>query len=110
MKIILLALMMAASPLHAASATSSKTETADGLKAALNQAVTTAVSTLGKPDGFLGNPEVRIPLPGKLEKASKKLRKLGMGKQTDALELAMNRAAEAAVPEAKALFSLLLRF
>mgnify|MGYP003383505918 FL=1 len=27
-----------------------------------------------------------------------------MGKQTDALELAMNRAAEAAVPEAKALF------
>ena len=104
MKIILLALMMAASPLHAASATSSKTETADGLKAALNQAVTTAVSTLGKPDGFLGNPEVRIPLPGKLDKAAKKLRKLGMGKQTDALELAMNRAAEAAVPEAKALF------
>jgi hypothetical protein len=104
MKIMVLALMMAASPLHAASATSSKNETADGLKVALNQAVTTAVSTLGKPDGFLGNPEVRIPLPGKLEKAAKKLRKLGMGKQTDALELAMNRAAEAAVPEAKALF------
>jgi hypothetical protein len=104
MKIMVLALMMAASPLHAASATSSKNETADGLKAALSQAVTTAVSTLGKPDGFLGNPEVRIPLPGKLEKAAKKLRKLGMGKQTDALELAMNRAAEAAVPEAKALF------
>jgi hypothetical protein len=47
---------------------------------------------------------VRIPLPGKLEKAAKKLRKLGMGKQTDALQLAMNRAAEAAVPEAKTLF------
>jgi Protein of unknown function (DUF4197) len=104
MKIMVLALMLAASPLHAASATSSKTETADGLKAALNQAVNTAVSTLGKPDGFLGNPEVRIPLPGKLEKAAKKLRKLGMGKQTDALELAMNRAAEAAVPEARVLF------
>jgi hypothetical protein len=85
-------------------ATATKSETADGLKAALSQAVTTAVSTLGKTDGFMGNPEVRIPLPGKLQKAAKKLRKLGMAKQTDALELAMNRAAEAAVPEAKALF------
>jgi hypothetical protein len=74
------------------------------MKAALNQAALAAVTTLGKPDGFMGNPEVRIPLPGKLEKAAKKLRKLGMRKQTDALELAMNRAAEAAVPEAKALF------
>jgi Protein of unknown function (DUF4197) len=98
-----LVLMLAVSPLNAATA-SSKSETADGLKAALNQAVATAVTTLGKPDGFLGNPEVRIPLPGKLEKAAKKLRKLGMGKQTDALEIAMNRAAEAAVPEARALF------
>jgi hypothetical protein len=91
-------------PVAAAAATATKSETADGLKAALSQAVTTAVTTLGKPDGFMGNPEVRIALPGKLQKAAKKLRKLGMGKQTDALELAMNRAAEAAVPEAKALF------
>jgi hypothetical protein len=98
-----LVLMLAVSPLNAATA-SSKSETADGLKAALNQAVATAVTTLGKPDGFLGNPEVRIALPGKLDKAAKKLRKLGMGKQTDALEMAMNRAAEAAVPEARALF------
>lgn len=97
------ALLVCALPLSAAAA-ASKTETADGLKAALNQAVTTAVTTLGKPDGFMGNPAVRIPLPGKLDKAAKKLRKLGMAKQTDALELAMNRAAEAAVPEAKALF------
>jgi hypothetical protein len=79
-------------------------ESADGLKAALNQAANVAITTLGKTDGFMGNPQVRIPLPGKLEKAAKKLRKLGMGKQTDALQLAMNRAAEAAVPEAKTLF------
>ena len=101
--LVALASMLAATG-HAATAAASKTETADGLKAALNQAVSTAVSTLGRPDGFLGNPEVRIPLPGKLAKAAKKLRKLGMAKQTDALELAMNRAAEAAVPEARALF------
>jgi Protein of unknown function (DUF4197) len=105
--LLVMAVLVAVSaglPLHAATPAVTKAETADGLKVALNQAVTTAVTTLGKPDGFLGNPEVRIPLPGKLEKAAKRLRKLGMSKQTDALELAMNRAAEAAVPEAKALF------
>jgi hypothetical protein len=78
-------------------------ESTEGLKAALTQAAGVAVSSLGKADGFLGNPEVRIPLPGKLQKASKTARKLGLGKQTDALELAMNRAAEAAVPEAREL-------
>lgn len=78
-------------------------ESADGLKAALTQAASVAVAQLGKADGFVGNPEIRIPLPGKLQKASKTARKLGLGKQIDALELAMNRAAEAAVPEAKEL-------
>jgi hypothetical protein len=76
-------------------------ESSDGLKAALMQAAETAVSQLGKTDGFVGNPDVRIPLPGKLQKARKTARKLGLGKPIEALELAMNRAAEAAVPEAK---------
>jgi hypothetical protein len=96
-------LMIAVSPLGLAAA-SGKTETADALKVALEQAATKAASSLGRPDGFMGNPEVRIPLPDKLEKAAKKLRKVGMAKQTDALQLAMNRAAEAAVPEARVLF------
>jgi hypothetical protein len=42
-------------------------------------------------------------LPGKLQKAEKLLRTLGMSSQTDALVTAMNRAAEAAVPEARTL-------
>jgi hypothetical protein len=100
----LLAFLMFA-PLVATAATApTAAESADGLKAALNQAANAAITTLGKTDGFMGNAQVRIPLPGKLEKAAKKLRKLGMAKQTDALQLAMNRAAEAAVPEAKTLF------
>jgi hypothetical protein len=74
-----------------------------GLKEALTQGVTTAVGSLGKADGFLGNPEVKIPLPGKLAQAESLLRMAGMGKQADALVTAMNRAAEAAVPEAKPL-------
>jgi hypothetical protein len=78
-------------------------ERTTGLKTALTQAAQVAVGQLGKPDGFLGNPEVRIPLPGKLEKAQKTLKMLGLNQQTDELITAMNRAAEAAVPEAKVL-------
>jgi hypothetical protein len=73
------------------------------LKQALNQGATKAVAQLGATDGFLGNPKVKIKLPAKLQKADKLLRQIGMGQQADDLVVAMNRAAEAAVPEAKPL-------
>ena len=73
------------------------------LKQALTQGAETAVSNLAKKDGFLGNDKVRIPLPDSLQKADKAMRRFGMGKYSDELITAMNRAAEAAVPEAKAL-------
>jgi len=71
------------------------------LKQALTQGAETAVSSLGKENGFLGNDKVRIPLPENLQKADSLLRQLGMGSYTDELITSMNRAAEAAVPEAK---------
>jgi hypothetical protein len=78
-------------------------DTVGGLKEALTQGAGKAVDMLGKTDGFLGNPKVKIPLPGKLEKAADTMRSFGMGKYVDELETTMNRAAEAAVPEAKKL-------
>lgn len=81
----------------------SDSETNDGLKTALNQGVTKAVSMLGATDGFFGNKEVKIPLPKSLKKIEKGMKLVGMGKQSDELILKMNRAAEAAVPEAKTL-------
>lgn len=72
-----------------------------GLKAALEKGALAAVGLLGKPDGFLGNPAVRIPLPGYLEDAAKLLRQFGQGKRVDELVTSMNRAAEAAVPMGK---------
>jgi len=78
-------------------------DAAGGLKAALTQGIGNAVGSLGKPDGFLGNPKVKIPLPPKVAMAEEMLRMLGMGKQADELITSMNRAAESAVPEAKAL-------
>ena len=81
----------------------SNTEAASGLKQALTQAADSAVSKLGSVDGFLKNPKVKIPLPDNLKKAQKAMKLFGMGDQADELEVKMNRAAEAAVPEAKAL-------
>lgn len=81
----------------------SNTEASGGLKEALIQGAGKAVSQLSATDGFFGNPEVKIPLPSSMKKAEKTMRMFGMGKQTDELVLKMNRAAEAAVPEAKAL-------
>lgn len=81
----------------------SNKDSVGGLKEALTQGAGKAVDVLGKNDGFLGNPKVRIPLPGSVQKAADLMRNFGMGKQVDELETAMNRAAEAAVPEAKKL-------
>ena len=74
-----------------------------GLKAALEKGSVAAVAALGKTDGFFGNGAVKIPLPGSLKRYEKLMRGVGMGKYADALILTMNRAAEAAVPEAKTL-------
>ncbi len=71
------------------------------LKQALTQGAETAVANLAKENGYLGNDKVRIPLPENLQKADSLLRKFGMGKYADELVTSMNRAAEAAVPEAK---------
>lgn len=78
-------------------------EVSGGLKTALNQGVEKAVDSLGLVNGFFGNKEVKIPLPESLQKVEKGMKLIGMGKQSDELILKMNRAAEAAVPEAKAL-------
>jgi len=73
------------------------------LKQALTQGAETAVANLAKENGYLGNDKVRIPLPESLQKADSLMRQFGMGKYADELITSMNRAAEAAVPEAKTL-------
>jgi hypothetical protein len=81
----------------------SQNDASGGLKDALSQGAKVAVQQLGKPGGFANNPDVRIELPGNLGKAARTMRRIGMGGQVDQLEASMNRAAEAAVPEAQAL-------
>lgn len=73
-------------------------EAGNGLKMALEQGAAAAVALLGRNDGFLGSPKVRISLPGYLEDAAKLMKTLGQGKRIDELVTSINRAAEAAVP------------
>ena len=76
-------------------------EAAQGVQQALQKGAEFAMAGLGKTDGFLGNDKVRIPLPGYLDNAAKMLKQFGQGKKVDELVTAMNRAAEAAVPQAR---------
>lgn len=79
----------------------SNTDASAGVKTALERGALAAIGLLGRTDGFLGNPQVRIPLPGYLEDAAKLMRTFGQGARVDELVTAMNRAAEAAVPMGK---------
>lgn len=81
----------------------SNTEASSGLKQALADGSAAAVAQLGVQNGFLNNPKVKIPLPPALQRVESALRFAGMKRQADDLVVGMNRAAEAAVPEAKAL-------
>jgi len=76
-----------------------------GLKAALNSGAAAAVENLGRTDGFWANPKVRIPLPDQLQRLRSALRLIGKAEEVEALELAVNRAAEQAVPQAKTLLT-----
>jgi hypothetical protein len=87
----------------ARAADASNADAVTGIRVALERGAAAAVALLGRPDGFLGNPRVRIPLPGFLNEAAKVLRFTGQQQRVDDLVTAMNRAAEAAVPESKAL-------
>jgi hypothetical protein len=81
----------------------SNREAVSALKTALDKGAREAVSSLGRTNGFFGNPRVKIPLPESLHRAERTLRRFGLGRYADELVLTMNRAAEAAVPEARAL-------
>ena len=96
-------LLLSASALALSLADLTQKDATGGLKDALAQGAQVAVKQLGTAGGFSNNPEVRIELPGNLGKAAKALKMFGKGEQVEALEASMNKAAEAAVPQAQAI-------
>lgn len=77
---------------------------AQGLKEALRVGTEQAVARTGKPNGYFGNPQLKILLPDTLQPVEKGLRLAGYGNQVDAFILSMNQAAEQAAPQAKQIF------
>lgn len=74
-----------------------------GLREALTIGTNAVSSQLGATDGFFGDERVRIPLPGRLGDLQDSLDKVGLSGPLDDLQLRMNRAAEASMPEARKL-------
>lgn len=79
-------------------------EIVDGLKQALSVGTRNAVGYVSKTNGYFSNPQIKIPLPEKFQKAERLLRTVGFGKEVDDFELSMNRAAEKAAPLAVDIF------
>jgi len=73
-------------------------------KEALSLGSEAVVDQLSLKDGFNSDEAIHIPLPKTLKTVQSTLTKFGMGDLMNDLELKLNRAAEAATPEAKALF------
>ena len=84
--------------------TTPSTTPSDGLREALRVGTGRAVDSVGRLDGYLGNPEIKIPVPEKLQTVEQALRLIGAGRVVDEFTISMNRAAEAAAPMAKQVF------
>lgn len=82
----------------------SQNEIGLGLKDALKVAAQRVVGRVGKVDGYNGDADIRIPLPGPLQKIEGPLRAVGASGMIDDLRLKMNRAAEQAAPKALNIF------
>lgn len=87
----------------AAEARLTEREAEQGLRELLAIAIAGAAGRLGAPDGHYADPGMRVPLPEFLAAARERLKDFGMAEPFDALELSLNRAAEAASPQLRAL-------
>ncbi|MFD1550831.1 DUF4197 domain-containing protein [Putridiphycobacter roseus] len=87
-----------------ASTSLSQEEVGAGLKEALTKGVEKGVDQLSKPDGFLKDLSIKIPLPEEAEKVESKLRSIGQGEKVDETIVSINRAAEDATAAAKDIF------
>lgn len=82
----------------------SEEEIGKGLKEALQKGVEKGVDQVSKPDGYLKDPQIKIPLPNEVDVVGSKLRSIGQGQLVDDVIESMNRAAEDAASGAKDIF------
>lgn len=78
----------------------SNSEVQSGLKEALILGAQAVGLQLAQTDGYFGDNQIRIPLPGRLNDVQSRLSQFGLSGPLDDLQLRLNRAAETAAPEA----------
>ena len=71
-----------------------------GLKQALDIGSRAAIDSVSKPDGYLANDLIHIPLPPELQQVGDLMRNFGLAEQADQFENSLNLAAEKAAPQA----------
>lgn len=79
-------------------------EVGEGLKEALISGISKGSDQLSMMDGYLKNPQIKIPFPPDVKKVEDKLRQLGLGADVDRFITTLNRGAEDAAKEAKPIF------
>lgn len=79
-------------------------QVAAGLKEALVKGITIGADQVSQADGFLRNPQIKIPFPPDVRKVEDKLRQIGMGAEVDRFVETLNHGAENASKEAKPIF------
>ena len=82
----------------------SEKDAIDGIKEALVKGTAATVALVSKTDGYLLNPEIKIPFPDDARTIEEKLRAIGLGSKVDEVVLAINRAAEDAAKSAQPIF------
>ncbi|MDP4189320.1 MAG: DUF4197 domain-containing protein, partial [Bacteroidota bacterium] len=75
-----------------------------GIKEVLEKGTTAAVSKVSKVNGYLNDPQIKIPFPQNAKTIETKLRAVGLGKKVDQVVESMNRAAEDAATGAQPIF------
>ena len=75
-----------------------------GLKEALTVGINNSVDLTSVTDGFLGNPQIKLPFPPDAFKVRQKALDLGLNDQVERFETTLNRAAEEACKEALPIF------
>jgi len=90
-------LLLAVSSAHAAD----RAQVTAALRETLQLSVERALASLGRPNGFLQNPAVRLGVPEPLAKVEAALRTAGEERQTERFVESLNRVAEQAAPSAR---------
>ncbi len=79
-------------------------EVGQGLREALTLGINKGADVVSKTDGYLKNPQIKIPWPQDVKKVEDKLRMIGLGNEVDKVVTTINRAAEDAALKAKPIF------